>query len=105
MPQKQPPARTAVCSPFVVASGASTDGFGKARPAVAVAVLQAGIVIKRPLRGLAHKARDMYIPPKIESSTSTEQKLDAGSIRFIVNLWMSAKTISLCGMVPHRCAI
>jgi hypothetical protein len=50
---------TAVCSPLVVASGASTKGFGKARPAVAVTVLQAGIVMKRPVRSIANKARDM----------------------------------------------
>src|SRR3977135_338313 len=28
MPQKQPPARTAVCWPLVGAGGAATDGFG-----------------------------------------------------------------------------
>src|SRR3954471_3083654 len=32
MPQKQPPARTAVCPPGVDVSGASTDGLGRATP-------------------------------------------------------------------------
>src|SRR5882762_10565195 len=35
MPQKQPPASTAVCWPFVGASGASTDGLGMATGAPA----------------------------------------------------------------------
>src|SRR5258706_12068965 len=33
MPQKQPPARTAVCCPFAGAKGASTDGLGIATDA------------------------------------------------------------------------
>jgi hypothetical protein len=50
---------TAVCSPLVVASGASTTGFGRARPGVAVAALQAGIVVRRLVTRIANKARDI----------------------------------------------
>src|SRR4030095_10945908 len=62
IPQKQPPASTAVCSPLAVASGASTAGLGtgpRGPSAEALVVLQAVIagMIDDKIRRLKHLSK------------------------------------------------
>src|SRR5580700_1784408 len=65
MPQKQPPATTAVSSDFEEARGASTAGFGNAAFALA-----------RPSLGLAVVQARTPIPAKIKTAISTARMVE-----------------------------
>src|SRR5580700_8290059 len=73
MPQKQPPATTAVSSDFEAARGASTAGFGNAafalaRPSLGLAVVQARTPIPAKIKTAISTAR-MVETPKLLSIT------------------------------------
>jgi len=72
MPQKQPPAKTAVSSDLEEASGASTAGLGKAdlalaRPSLGLAVAQARTPIPPKSRAEMRIARMSVVPRKLSS--------------------------------------
>jgi|SRR5277367_1346422 len=72
MPQKQPPATTAVSSDLEEARGASKAGFGKAafalaRPSLGLAVAQASTPIPPKSRAEMKMARMSVVPRKLWS--------------------------------------
>src|SRR5262245_28481529 len=92
MPQKQPPATTAVCSPLALASGTSTAGLGKPPAKVAdelianpLVVLQALIVIIKPIKAGRLKNRD-----------------NACLIMFVFTFRENIRKRILIGLVGHR---
>src|ERR1700676_2201662 len=85
MPQKQPPAITAVCSPLLLAIGASTAGFGTTLVALSPAlqaIAPASTTIKAKIEKRERRpyiAESSWIPGSLESLA--DQKLRTFPIR------------------------
>src|SRR5580700_2784036 len=82
MPQKQPPATTAVCSPLLVAIGASTAGYGTAEVALSPA-LQAITPAKVTIKSAADMRERLLItiPPDPVHRSSGLDWLESGKQR------------------------